>query len=72
MKGSQAEKHNNYCIYHGTKPEKGVEATTVMVNDIFHLLKQFNRKTLTTVLPDALDLLVGSDADFEAILSSTA
>ena len=43
-----------------------------MVADLLQLLKRFNRKTLTTILPDALDLLVGSDADFEAILSSTA
>ena len=72
MKGSKAKSNNNYLFYHGTKPELGVSASTAMVSDIFRLLKKFNRKTLTTVLPDALEFLIGSDADFEVISSQTA
>ena len=72
MKGSTAKSNNNYFFYHGTKPELGVKSSSVMVNDIFRQLKKFNRKTLTTVLPDALEYLIGSDADFEAIISQTA
>ena len=72
VKGSKAKSNNNYFFYHGTKPEYGVAAFSVMVNEIFHQLKKFNRKTLTVVLPDALEYLTGSDADFEGIFSQNA
>ena len=52
-KGSKKKSRSNYLFYHGAKPEFGVDAASVMVNDVFRMLRRFNRKTLTTVLPDA-------------------
>ena len=71
-KGSKKKSRSNYLFYHGAKPEFGVDAASVMVNDVFRMLRRFNRKTLTTVLPDALEYLVAEDADMEVIASQTA
>ena len=61
----------NFILLFGCKGGLGVDAETKMVHDISKaLMDSLHRTTLTTILPDCLDGITGTDANFEMVVSN--
>ena len=61
-------KNNNFIFNFGAQPLFGVNSESQMIKDVGRALMQFDRKTLTTRLPDALEQIKSTDATFENII----
>ena len=73
MKGASELKTEiaNFIMLFGCEPADGVGGATEFVNDIINLMKDsFDAETGTVLLPDALNMVVSSDAIFETSSSN--
>jgi hypothetical protein len=60
----------NLILNFGAEPLFGVLSQSQMIRDVGRALMQFDRTTLTTRLPDALEQIKSTDATFENVISS--
>ena len=62
----------NFAMLYGCSPDMGVLAKTTMINDVADIfLNDYNRVTLSLLIPSCFDDLKGSDASFELVASNT-
>ena len=65
-------KFQNFAFIFGCMPGAGVKADTTMCKDVKEaFMHRFNISKLTLEFPGVLDHLVGKDANFEMVASST-
>ena len=61
-----------FAFVFGCRPSFAVKADTAMVEDICTvLIKNLNRESMSVIFPDFLNSLIGKDAAFELVASST-
>ena len=62
----------NFIFIWGCRPSAGVAAQTAMVEELVQMLsKKCDRDTMTIELPYAFQNMVGKDANYEIVTSST-
>ena len=64
--------NQNFALYFGCRPARGVLAETTMVKDVVEiLLQRYDRISFVVQFPNCFDDLKGNDANFEMVASNT-